>query len=91
MPVHHDMSTRLDEAYKTTQEATALSRVLSDRILNQKQGDYAEAGKYPKYYDLSNKVAALHAWHENVLNHLMTPEEAKQVDGSIGEVTDGLA
>ena len=91
MPVQQDMSTKLDEAYKTTQEASALSKALSDRILETNKGDYAQAGHYPKYYDLSNKIAALHAWHENVLNNLMTPAEASEVDGAISQVSDGLS
>ena len=91
MPVQQDMSTKLDEAYKTTQEASALSKALSDRILETKKGDYAQAGHYPKYYDLSNKIAALHAWHENVLNNLMTPAEASEVDGAIASVSDRLS
>ena len=91
MPVAQDMSTKLDEAYKTTQEAKALTKALGDRILETNKGDYAQTGHYPKFYDLSNKIAALHAWHENVLNNLMTPAEASEIDGTIGEVQNSLS
>ncbi len=69
----NDLGTRIDDELNAENEAREVSRVLINRITNTKKDDYIP-GHYPKHFDLSNKVAALHAWHENVLDYVMNKE-----------------
>ena len=62
---NEDLATKLDESEQAMEEAQALSATLSNRILNVKKDDYTP-GNYPKFYDLGNKVAAIHAMTDSL-------------------------
>ena len=85
-----DWATRDDEKKAADREAVALTDALTNRILNTKQGDYSEPGKYPKFFDLSNKIAALHAWHTNVLDQYMTSDQATETAPEVDAVVSDV-
>ena len=69
-----------------------MTKVMSDRILNTNKGDYTP-GNYPKFFDLGNKIAAMHTMMDSLQRYgFYTGQEniKEKTDPAVDEVMEKL-
>ena len=85
---NEDMATRLDEKIAADEEKKALTKTLSDRIMR-KSDPYTSEGLVNP--DVSRKVRAFDAFHDAILQHEITKDQAREISPALDKVVEAMS